>query len=132
MEKYLLAHIRPALSEYIAEYEVNGCSPAQKSPAAEAAKIQKKLKKLYDLFMDDLIDKESYRREYESLQAKLSEAKSAADAPHRNLADLKSILSQGYEEIYQTFSPTEKNAFWKSFVQSVLMYEDGSMDITFL
>lgn len=132
VEEYLLAHIRPALSEYIAEYEVNGCSPAQKSPAAEAAKIQKKLKKLYDLFMDDLIDKESYRREYESLQAKLSEAKSAADAPHRNLADLKSILSQGYEEIYQTFSPTEKNAFWKSFVQSVLMYEDGSMDITFL
>lgn len=132
LEEYLLSHIRPALSEYIAEYEVSGCSPAQKNPAAEAAKIQKKFKKLYDLFMDDLIDKESYRKEYELLQAKLSELKSAADAPHRDLTDLKQILSQDYEAIYNTFSTAEKNTFWKSFIQSILVHEDGSMDISFL
>ena len=61
--------------------------------------------------MDDLIDKESYRKEYELLQAKLSELKSAADAPHRDLTDLKQILSQDYEAIYNTFSTAEKEYF---------------------
>lgn len=132
VEEYLLSHIRPALTEYVAEYEVSGCSPTQRNPAAEAAKIQKKIKKLYDLFMDDLINKEDYRREYEALQAKLSEMKATAKTPHRNLAELKNILAKDYESIYQTFTPVEKNAFWKSFVQSVSVHEDGSMDISFL
>lgn len=132
IEEYLLSHIRSALSEYVAEYEVNGCTPVQKNSATESAKIQRKLKKLYDLFMDDLIDKETYRKEYAAFHQKLAEIKATSDAPHRDLSDLKKMLEQDYEEIYKTFSPQEKNAFWKSFVQSVTVHEDGEMDIVFL
>ena len=58
IEEYLLSHIRPALSEYIAHYEVTAAAADKPDPATEAAKVQRKLKKLYDLFMDDLISKE--------------------------------------------------------------------------
>lgn len=133
VENYLLTHVRTALSEYVAEYEVSGAPPSQKNPAAEAARIRAKLKKLYELFMDDLIDKEMYRTEYAALQAKLTEATTAAaSSPHRDLDDLKELLSQGWEDIYKTFTVEEKAAFWKSFIQSVQVHEDGEMDINFL
>ncbi len=132
VEEYLLQHIRPALSEYVAEYEVTGSNPSRKNPAAEAAKIRKKMQKLYDLYMDDLIEVDVYKKEYEAFQKKLKELEASSAAPPRDLSDLKKLLNQDYEEIYKTFSPQEKNAFWKSFVQSILVHEDGSMDISFL
>ena len=132
VEEYLLSHVRPALAEYVAEFEVNGVSPAQKNPAAEAARIRSKLKKLYELFMDDLIDKEMYRVEYAELQKKLSEATAAAAVPRKDVSSLKEFLTQDWEEIFKTFNEQEKSSFWKSIVQSVNVHEDGEMDIIFL
>lgn len=132
VEEYLLSHIRPALFDYIAEYEIDGSCPQTKNPAAEASRIRTKLKKLYELFIDDLIDKDMYKHEYEQLQLALQEANAAAAAPHKDVNSLKEFLSQDWEEIYKTFSAQEKATFWKSFVQSVRVHEDGEMDIIFL
>ena len=111
---------------------MTGTNPSRKNPAAEAAKIRTKMQKLYELYMDDLIDRDTYKRDYSAFQEKLKELDSIVVAPSRDLADLKKLLEQDYEEIYRTFSPQEKNAFWKSFVQSITVHEDGEMDIVFL
>ena len=133
LEEYMLAHIRPALSDYIAKYEVTAASTVQKNPVTEIAKIERKMKKLYDLFMDDLIDKEAYRSEYDKFKAQIEELqKCSTAAPMRSLDSVKKLLSEDWEAVYHTFSDQEKNTFWKSFVESVLVYEDGSMDIRFL
>lgn len=133
LEEYMLAHIRPALSDYIAKYEVTAASTVQKNPVTEIAKIERKMKKLYDLFMDDLIDKEAYRSEYDKFKAQIKELqKCSTAAPMRSLDSVKKLLSEDWEAVYHTFSDQEKNTFWKSFVESVLVYEDGSMDIRFL
>lgn len=131
IEEYMLSHIRPALADYIAEYEIDDCCPKTKKPAADAARIRTKLKKLYDLFMDDLIDKDMYKQEYETLQKALHEATTAADMPHKDVSDLKKFLAQDWEEVYKTFSYEEKAAFWKSIVQSITLHENGKMDIIF-
>lgn len=132
IEENMLANIRPALADYIAEYEVDGECPQTKDPAAEANRIRAKLKKLYELFLDDLIDKDMYKKEYEQLQAQLQEANAAAAVPHKDVNALKEFLSQEWEDVYKTFSYEEKAAFWKSFVQSITLHEDGKMDIVFL
>lgn len=132
VEEYLLSHVRPALSEYVAQYEVNGCCPQKKNHVADAARIRAKLKKLYELFIDDLIEKDMYKAEYEKLQQSLQEATAAAASPHKDVNSLKTFLTQEWEDIYKTFTAQEKAAFWKSFVQSVRVHEDGEMDIIFL
>lgn len=132
VEEYLLSHIRPALSEYIAHYEVTAAAADKPDPAAEAAKVQRKLKKLYDLFMDDLIGKEEYRSEYEKFQKQLAEIKSKPAAPVRDLSGMKALLSGDWQDVYNTFNEQEKNTFWKSFVDKIVVYEDNSMDISFL
>lgn len=132
IEEYMLSHIRPALSDYIAEYEITEGNAAPKSPAAEAARIRSKLKKLYELFIDDLIDKDMYKQEYDQLQQSLLEANEAAAAPHKDVSALKEFLSQNWEDIYQTFNYSEKSMFWKSVVKSMTLHEDGSIDIAFL
>lgn len=132
VEEYMLQHIRPALSSYVADFEVTAAAAAKKDPAIEIAKVERKMKKLYDLFMDDLIDKASYRSEYEKFQSQIDKLRSCPAAPVRNLDSIKKMLSDDWETVYHTFSDQEKNVFWKSFVQSITVHEDGEMDIVFL
>lgn len=132
IEEYLLQHVRPALSAYVAKYEVSASVSSKKDPSAEIAKIQRKTQKLYDLFMDDLIDKSAYRSEYEKFQQQIEELRKQPTAPVPNLNNIKKLLSEEWETVYLTFSNQEKNVFWKSFIQSVIVHEDGEMDIIFL
>ena len=132
IEDRLLQHVRPELEKYVAEYDVTEKNSVRHDPAAEASKIKKKLEKLYDLFMDDLIDKEDYRARYEDFQKQLAVASAPAPSARCDLSSLKRLLAQDWETIYHTFSPSEKNAFWKSFVQSIVVHKDGALDIHFL
>lgn len=132
VEEYMLNHIRPALSDYITDFGVATAGTINKNPAGEIAKIERKMKKLYDLFMDDLIDKESYRIEYESFKNQLEELQRCPAPPVRDVSTVKKLLNEDWESVYRTFSDQEKNVFWKSFVDRVRIYEDGSMDIIFL
>lgn len=133
IEEQMLSQVRAALSDYVTSYEVDSNqSSIEKNHAAEVAKIQKRLKKLYELYIDDLIDKEAYRTEYLELQDALSKIEAAPKPPQKDFSKLKELLSQDYESVYQTFSPSEKNVFWKSFVQSVVVYDSYRLDITFL
>lgn len=134
LEQYMLDHIRPALDGYVAEYEISASGQKKKDPQTEAARIRRKLKKLYDLFMEDLIEKDMYRQEYEDLQAQLQELSTASQtaAPAKNTDDLKKLLSGSWEDIYQTFTIEERSAFWKGFVDRIVLHEDGHCDIYFL
>lgn len=134
VESYVLSHVRAALSEYAASFEITAASAQKKSdPTAEIAKIERKLKKLYDLFMDDLIDKAAYRQEYETFQKQIEGLKSQPVASsNNNIIKIKQLLSEDWESVYHNFSNQEKNAFWKSFIHSITVYEDGHMDIAFL
>lgn len=132
LEAYMLSHIQPALESYIADFEISAQKSAKKDPAADASRIRTKLKKLYDLFMDDLIDKDMYREEYDKLQADLQKATAAPTAPQKNIAALKEILCQGWEEIYADFNDEEKAMFWRSIVNRIVLHESGEIDIEFL
>ena len=98
------AHIRPALSDYIAKYEVTAASTVQKNPVTEIAKIERKMKIQYDLFMDDLIDKEAYRSEYDKFKAQIEELqKCSTAAPMRSLDSVKKLISEDWDAVYHTF-----------------------------
>lgn len=86
--------------------------------APDEAVIRKKITKLKDLYMDDLISKEVYREDYAALQKQL-----AALSTSRRVIDegeLASVMS-----LYQTFSQEEKKAFWSRVLRRVYVVPKG-------
>ena len=132
LEQYMISNVCSAFSSYIAEYAVAAASAKKKNTAAEIAKIERKLKKLYDLFMDDLIDKEAYKSEYDSFNRQLNELKSIPFAPANDYQKVQELLSGDWSAVYASFNNNEKNAFWKSFIDKIVIHEDGKIDIIFL
>ena len=133
LEKYLTENIQLAFSDYIASFNVVSSAAKKKDTAAEIARIERKQKKLYNLYMDDLIDAATYKEEYNSFKKQLEELRSIPFSPAVDTRKkTEELLSGDWISVYSSFTDLEKNAFWKSFIDKIIIDVNGNIDIIFL
>ena len=129
LESYLLEHIKPELEKYVADYEI---SQRQQTPKADPSKIKTKLNRLKDLYVNELIDLEDYRIEYESLQTQLQKITTAATPEKKDLSHIRAFLETDLQTIYDTLTPQEKRTLWSSIIDKIIVDNDGGIEIVFL
>lgn len=133
LEKYLIENIQLAFSDYVASFNVVSSAAKKKDTAAEIARIERKQKKLYNLYMDDLIDAATYKEEYNSFKKQLEELRSIPFSPAVDTRKkTEELLSGDWISVYSSFTDLEKNAFWKSFIDKIVIDVNGNIDIIFL
>lgn len=113
LEKWLLENL-------ISSYEQYNLSLAQRKaairPAVDTDKIKRKMEKLKDLYLNDLIEKESYERDYISLRDQLR----AIYAPESrmpkpvDIEPIKTVLSA-----YAGLTRQEKKEFWARTIGTI-------------
>ena len=112
LEAYLLRQIFPAIERYNVEIRKK-----EKRPV-DIAKLQKKLDKLTDLYVDDSISKE----EYDARTAPIRDAiRTAQSAPKP--VDTAEIMRA--VDVYPALSKAAQKAFWSVLVKSVTPSADG-------
>lgn len=126
IENYLLSNMSAELEQYCYELEhmASGSQPVRNF-AEERAKLRKKLSRLKDLYVDDMIDLEMYRKDYEDLNAQLDDL--AADenmqpAPPPSTKQLRAIFTSGWETMYAQLSREDKQAFWRMGIDRIVVY----------
>ena len=77
------------------------------------------MEKLKDLYLDDLITKDVYERDYRALENELDAL--AAYAPHF----IKKLDVEESLKLYATFNDETKKAFWSRTVRRVDVDVDG-------
>lgn len=126
IEKMLLESFRQQAQKKIAENTVES-KPVKNTFVDNSPAIRKKLEKLKDLYIDDLIDKEDYKKDYKRLTnelEKIEKEKLKFSSPKpKDLSKVQQLLKLNYEEIYNTLSPLEKRNLWLSVIDS--FYFDG-------
>lgn len=133
LEKYLIENIQLAFSDYVASFNVVSSAAKKKDTAAEIARIERKQKKLYNLYMDDLIDAATYKEEYNSFKKQLEELRSIPFSPAVDTRKkTEELLSGDWISVYSSFTDLEKNAFWKSFIDKIVIDVNSNIDIIFL
>lgn len=128
LESYLLEHIKPELEKYLTRYEIS----QQQTPKADPNKIKTKLNRLKDLYVNELIDLEDYRIEYESLQAELKKITITATPEKKDLSHIRTFLDTDLQNIYDTLTPQEKRTLWSSIIDKIIVDNDGEIEIIFL
>lgn len=124
VEAYLLSNILSSIDEYNlrqqAEYEERSKTIQKKDPD----KIKRKMQKLKDLYLDDLISKDVYEADYRRLQHELDSM--TVYAPKLiEKADIEQALS-----LYSTFTDESKKAFWNRIIRRIETENDGSIFFT--
>jgi len=135
IEDFLLQNVDEELRKFVCnlEYLASAQRP-QKNFREDRAKLKKKLSRLKDLYVDAIIDLELYRKDYTALTAELdalaAEEKKAA-TPVPSAARLQSIFPLGWQELYKYLERADRQAFWRSAVDKILIHPTRQITISF-
>lgn len=125
IEQHLIDGIDAKMQEYrlrIAQVEAD---QKGRNLKAEISAVRAKLSRLNELFINDFISMEEYRKAHTPLTARL-EALTAQDRPSRrpDLKKLEAILVKRWKEDYEDISREEKREFWRMVIKEIRVYPD--------
>jgi hypothetical protein len=135
VEDYLLQNVDAELRQfgYQLEQTASAGRPA-KNFQEERTKLKKRLSRLKDLYVDAIIDLELYRKDYEALTAQLDALtieEHSVPAAVPTADRLLSIFYQGWQSAYQELGRTDKQAFWRSALDKILVHPTRQITILF-
>ncbi len=133
VEEFLLNNLDKELSKFILKVSVK--SSIEKIDNTQKIKsIEKKLNKLKDLYIDDLIDKEEYKKDYEKYKSELNKLKNCNtnDIIQKDCSYLQKILNSDYKTIYNNLSVENKKKFWLSIIDKIYIKDSKIEEVTFL
>ncbi len=95
----------------------------------DTTKIYAKLDKLKDLYLNDLISRESYEKDYFALTASLKEAEQQNKEQTKKEIDVKKFKYA--LESYHKLSEESKKAFWSRTIKQITVTEEGTFHVVF-
>lgn len=135
IEDWLLDHIQPQLDAYIVSCDIR--KQKKLDAKVDTGIILRKIDRLQDLYVDDMISADAYKSKYLALQDQLNAAQAASQAQPtpRNLEPLRRLLAGDFREIYATLTPSERHTLWFSVIQSITVrcgsYGNLDFDVIF-
>lgn len=112
LEKYLLRRILPVVEGYNAELT------RKKAKPVDVASLQRKLDKLTDLYLSDMIEKDELEKRAAPLRDAIKKAKTAPKAIER--AEIVSAL-----DVYPSLTKAAQKAFWSALIKRITPTEEG-------
>lgn len=131
MEEYLLTHLRDLIGEELHPRNYELIEEKEKDNADRIAALTRKRDRLKELYINELItleeykrDREEYTREIDALQADRQEK--------RDRAALEALLQLDIETIYKTLDKPEKRRFWRGIIDYITFYGWHDVKVYFL
>lgn len=134
IEEYLLANVDCELQRFIADIERLAASTAPaRDFSAERSALKKKLSRLKDLYVNDIIDLELYKKDYDGLNAQLDMlATDEAVAPAKpNTKRLLELFVPGWQDIYSGLPRGEKQNFWRMSLDKIYVHPTRQITFSF-
>lgn len=135
IEEYLFKHSLEDLDKYKEEYDtrVSEKKKNKKAGTTEKAieKIKKKLNKLKELYINEMIDLDEYKKDYDDLNRQLADLTAEIEEEEEpiDIEAIKNLLSKSTEEIYQTLTAEDRRKFWRSFIDHITVHSREHMEI---
>lgn len=130
IEAYLLDNIEGKIG-------VLACAKNDSQDARDLKKekdaIKRKLSKLSDLYLDDMISRGDYDKRYTALTQELDMiAAEERPAASKTPDELKESFFTGWQNIYKDLTRENKQSFWRMKIKEIRVYKDRRIDFDFL
>ena len=133
VERYLIEHIRPMVKDLILKYEIEKSEDKTIQISEQKKKIERKLERLKELYINELIDMTAYKADRERLLADMDKLSgTTAERREQDVDALKQLLSADLWELYGTFTNGEKRTFWRGIIDRIEYGHDRQFRIYFL
>ena len=122
---YLLREIVHLIEAY--RFQAEKKAKKEKAPAVTPESIRRKMQKLKDLYLMDLIEIEDYRKDYAGLKKKLETLEMAQKMapPPTPISEIECQLAE-----YPSMTRAQKKAFWARTVQRIEADDNSAFFVT--
>ncbi len=129
IEKLLIDTIEEKMKQWKVHLEEVSTLQKQRDFQKEIIALRSKLRKLKDLYLNDLIDLNEYRRDKESYEAKIAELSAQSKAQEQpNFERIESLLHYGWETAYNGLKKEKKRVFWRILIKEIRIYPDRHVE----
>lgn len=129
VEEHLLENIASSFKEYL--LNSGSKQKAIKKQQNQKTIIQAKMTKIKDLYMNDLIGLEDYKKDYESFQRQLSEIPEVPINNETHLEKVKEMLSGDFKGLYLAMGKEDRRCFWRNAIKKIIVDSDNQITIFF-
>ena len=113
LENYLLTNIYILITKEIESKEIN--LHKQENNENKVKNIKTKMNKLTNLYLNDMVDMDFYKSEYQNLKKSLEKEetiKQPKKINNKKIDEIKKILEDNFDSIYSSLSDNEKRILW--------------------
>jgi len=116
LEHYLLQEASQALSGFRIIPEIN---EAKDQSQSNKYKIKNKMEKLKELYLEDLIDLDTYRNDYQMLNNRLATIKESVI--NQDPEPFSRLLNTDFKSIYNLLNTSEKRLLWRAVIERIVV-----------
>lgn len=129
IEAHLIDSIDREMAQRKLEYEQTASSKAALGHKTEIAAVRKKLSKLKDLYLNDLISIDEYKTDKEAFEARLNSL-TEMDRPMQrpNFEGLEAFLTHDWKALYSDMGSEGKRAFWRAVLREIRVFPDRHIE----
>lgn len=127
VEQWLFEHLKEELERNKLEWELSETKRKRNSSANDKAALKNKLNKLKELYVNDLIDMEEYKKDYEIYSAALNQIPKEQNEDRPDFEAIEKILESDFKEIYKTLTREEKRTVWRSVIKEIRIDNDQNI-----
>lgn len=128
IEEWLFAHLAEELERCKLDWEVKAAKKKKCSlSSADKATIKHKLKKLKELYVNDLIDLEEYKKDYQVYTAALNQLPDPVEEKPPDFSAVEKLLQNNFRQIYETLTREEKRTLWRSAIKEIRIDSENNI-----
>lgn len=130
LETWLMNNIEDKIAAYLWECEAKAVQKPK--PAIDRMAIQKKLTRLKELYVNEMIDMKTYKADYDVYITQLAEIQEP-EQPPADLNALRTFLHNGFDKVaYQALSREERRTMWRSIIKEIRVDLQQNLSIFFV
>ena len=127
VETWLFSHLEEEINRYQLEWEVQAASRKRVTASSDKATLKRKLSKLKELYVNELIDIEEYKKDYEIYTAALQQLPDTIQEKPPNFESVRKLLTSDFKTIYGTLTREEKRTLWRSVIEEISIDNDNNI-----
>ncbi len=129
IERYIMETIDGKLSQYKIDFSRLRSTTRGRNCQAEISAVKTKLSRLKDLYLNELLSLEEYRRDQEPLRARLAElAEEAGSMEAPDFGRAEALLSRGWQSACEGLSPLSRRDFWRILIKEIRIFPDRRIE----
>ena len=127
IEKWLFDNLESELNRVRLEWEIKAAEKKKAVLRTDKAALKRKLTKLKELYVNELIDIEEYKKDYEIYTAALRQLPEPTSEAPPDFEAVEKLLQSDFKNIYESLTREEKRTLWRSVISEIRIDSENNI-----